>query len=60
MYSTEVVLQKFGGEIRLLPKQDREEQGTVQRGEKAAAPTGRREHAPATGRYADLDDDIPF
>ena len=51
-YTTEVVLQKFGGDIRLLgSKEDRELEpaGKVQRG--AARPKT---------TYDELDDDIPF
>ena len=62
-YATDVVLQKFGGEIKLLPKADSgEREGSVQSGGRGdTAKTDRRAPAPQKqSSYDDLDDDIPF
>jgi len=75
-YSTEVVLQRFRGELTILDGRSGaggeagfEEQGQVSRGGdfgRSSGDSGRSERRPATAsagggsRYNDLDDDIPF
>jgi single-strand DNA-binding protein len=62
-YSTEIVLQRYRGELTLLDSrgggEELEEPGQVARGGEfgRSAPLERRSAAP---KYADLDDDIPF
>lgn len=61
-YVTEIVLQKFAGELKLLDKKsDDERPGSVQSGDDyARAKSGVKSAAKPKTRYDDLDDEIPF
>ncbi len=66
-YTTEVVLQRYRGELTLLDSRGggaeygEEEPGQVSRGDFGrASPLERRPTSAGAGRYNDLDDDIPF
>ena len=59
-YVTEIVLQKFAGELKLLDKKS-DEPGQVQSGgDYAKAKSGVKSAAKPKTSYDDLDDDIPF
>ena len=67
-YTTEIVLQRFRGELTILDSRGgsaemgEEEGGQVRSGGDfgRSAPLDKRAPAPAASRYNDLDDDIPF
>lgn len=60
-YSTEIVLEDFGGEILLLDRPERREQSPDDYGTTSSRPAASRAGEAAGRGYSnDLDDDIPF